>query len=210
MKKILLLVLLLCPFIVNAACDKDKFTSNIKEASHITYDNKFNEATKKYDITLYAVSDNFSVYIGKTKYNVVKNTVSITGITQGSEVDITIYGDDGCGEQIKNIYLSELYYNSFYKSDLCREYEGKISGCSYEFTKNQITREYLDKVIDNYNNSLDPAEEEKEPETLEVSFKEAIKKVFLNWGVKALLAVVTTLVSITIYKHRYNKIKHGI
>ena len=208
MKKVLL-ILLLFPLVVNAACDKDKYQSNIKDANHITYDNNYSESAGLFNITLYAVADNLKVVYNNRTYSISNNTVQINNISQGSNVSIDIFGNDGC-DQVRTILIKEPFYNSFYKSDICREYEGVLTACSSQFTQTKVTREYLDKVIENYKDVLVAKEEKEEKPVEKVSFREIIEEYFLNWGVKILLALFTTMISVGIYSRKFEKMKHGI
>ena len=209
--KILLVIILCIPFVVNAAsCNKEKYKKNLEIAEGITYNNDFSTGKKTWSITFYGISNNMYLLYNKKEYKPTKNSVTISPVSQGAKVTVEVLGDDNCGV-LNYFFIEEKYLNEFYGSSMCEGYEDKLTACNSEFTKSKITKEYLEKVIYNYNNAIITEDEPKEEEskTTYNTFKE-IKEFLLNWGVKILLLVFTTLISISFYDRKFRKIKHRI
>lgn len=205
-KKLLILVLLF-PMIVNAACNYDKHKQYEDLAPNITYDNNYSKSANKYNIVIYSIFSNLYVTYGGVKYTPdSENKVTISNINPGVDAKISIFANDGCAE-IKIIYVSLPYYNQYYGSEACRGYE-KIPQCSSQFTSSLITKELLEKAKYNYDNAI-PQPEDPEPE-VEPGLFDKILDFVKTWGIKILLAVVTIFVTSTLFSIKFRKIKHGI
>ena len=82
--------------------------------------------------------------------------------------------------------------------------------------KNEVIKDlknYIDlEMIDNFikNNKEQILENIKNDKKVINSFNVFIKEIFLNWGIKVLLVVVTIFVTSTIFGVKFRKIKHGI
>jgi len=212
MKKVLLIFMMMIPVFVFAdECDLKKYNKNVEVSKLITYSNDYNEITKKYDITFSGVSKNLYFMYGEKKYKPSNNEIKITNIPEGSKVSINVYGDDGC-EAVNYFYFQELYYNPYYNSLMCSGYEDKLVACSSEFTKIKITEDYLKKVIDNYDKVIVTNKEKEEAaiETVHIDFKQKLKSFALNWGIKIIFFVFTTVLSSLFYINKYRKIIHGV
>ena len=58
MKKLVLVILLLIPFAINAEeCDKNKHKEYINLSSNITYDNNYSKSSNNFTITIYNIFD---------------------------------------------------------------------------------------------------------------------------------------------------------
>ena len=144
----------------------------------------------------------------KKKYTIGKdNTIVISDIECGENVSIDIYVDDNCGA-IKRIIVKETYFNKYFGSSLCKGYEDKLLMCYSQFTNIEVTKSILEKSIYNYNHTIsqkidkDPVEEE--------SIFSKITEFLTNWGIKIVLAILSTTISITLFSDKYRKVKHGI
>lgn len=211
-KLIIVFILLLClPLTINAAsCNKDKFKENMEIAEGITYNNDYSKSKKNWTITFYGISNNFYLKYKEKTYKPTDHSVIISSVPQGEKVTVEVLGDDNCGV-LNYFFIEEKYLNEFYGSSMCEGYEEKLTACSSEFTKSRITKEYLEKVINNYNNAIITEDDTKKEETKEtINTFQKIKEFLLNWGIKILLLVVTTAVSITFYDSKFRKIKHHI
>ena len=160
MKKFLLIILLFIPFLINAKeCDDAEFKKSVEIAQDITYTNDYNKGRKNYNITIYGIPKNFYVMYNEKKYVPSKNSVVISNIPEGTNLEISIE-KDGCGA-VRYINIKEKYFNSFYGSSKCIGYEDKLVPCSDEFTYMKITEDYLEGVIYNYNNPIITEREKK-------------------------------------------------
>ena len=205
-KKILVLVLLF-PLIVNAACNYDKHAQYENLASNITYETNYSKGSNSYSVVVYSIFSNMYVSYNNKKYSPdSENKVTISGISPGTTAAIDVYANDGCPE-IKMIYITADYYNRYYGSEECRGYE-MLPQCSSQFTSSLITKEIVEQAKYNYDHPQEqytPKEAPKEP-----SLYEKIKAFIESWGIKIILVVVTTFVASTLYNAKFRKIKHGI
>ena len=209
MKKIIILILLMIPFTINAAeCDKAKHQEYLSLSEDITYDNQYTKSSGTFTITIYNVFGGMHAEYNKKKYEVTKDsTIVISNIDCGEKVTIDIYGDDNCGAT-KRILVKEPYFNKYYGSSLCKGYEEKLLMCKSQFTNVEVTKSVLEKAIYNYNHSIsqkttkDPVPEE--------TITSKILTFLTTWGIKIVLAILSTIISITLFSDKYRKVKHGI
>ena len=211
MKKIVIIILLIIPFIVNAKeCDNKKHESFVKLSSNITYDNSYSKSLNAFNITIYNVVDGmYAEYDGK-KYNQSdNNTIVINKVAPGTKLSIDIFGNDNCN-QIRTLIINEPYYNKYYGSTECRKYVGKLLMCSSQFTSVEVTKSLLDKSIYNYEHSINQKTSNDKKPTGGNSFLGELTSFLTNWGIKIVLAVLSTIFSIVLFSGKYRKVKHGI
>ena len=210
MKKILLIILLVIPFVVYADCNRDKHAEYLKLADNITYDNNYSMSAKGFTVTIYNIFDGMYIMFGEKKYSPdADNIVTISNIKGGTNVILDIYANDGCS-QIKQIVIMEPYYNTYYGSKDCYGYEDKLTICSSQFTSSEVTKTILEKSKYNYDNVIVQQEDPGAGGDGEPSLIQKTKDFLLNWGVKFLLLVITTAVCLYFYNDKFRKIKHGI
>lgn len=221
MKKILfvLVLLVIFPFITNAACDENKYKEYMSIADKITYDNSYNRSKGNFTITVYNVIRGMYVTckrgmcdpkLDRTYNPNNNNEVIINNIKQGAEISLKIFADNGC-YQIKEINLIEPYYNLNYGSNICDGYEDKVIVCSSQFTSTPMSDEEVKQIIANYNNVIKQGgEKEKEKDNTSSSTIEWIKEAAKNWGLKIVLVILTCAIFIPFFSERYRKAKHGI
>jgi len=210
MKKIMLFILLFIPFIVNAEeCNRELHKEYLSLTKDITYDNQFVKSQNSFTITIYNVLDGIHAEYNEKKYYPTKdNTIVISGIECGEKVNIEMYGNDGCNA-LKSIVTKEPYHNKYYGSEMCKGYEETLLMCKYQFTNIEVTKSLLEKSIYNYNHTIS----QKTTKDVVVEEETILSKVtnFLtNWGIKILLAVISTILSVSIFSDKYRKVKHGI
>lgn len=216
MKKISIIVLLLVfmlPLCVKAEnCDYKKHQQYIDFAKYIKLEKVFSNSRKVYRITLYNVSNGLYIKYNNREYEPnSSSSIVIDDVGQGVNSMVNIYGkDDGCDNlAVGSILISTPYYNNYYGSYECDGYEDKISYCSSEFTNIKVTETLLKQAILDYNLMIKNRDDKTTPdEPLTISDK--IKKFVISWGIKFLLATVTTAVSIWFFNRKFIKIKHGI
>lgn len=212
MKKVILVILLLIPFIVNAEgeCNKTKHKEYSALTEEITYDNQYVKSTDSFTITIYNLFGGMYATYEKNTYKTGKdNTIVITGIPCGANVTIDIYGDDNCSA-LKRIITKEPYFNRFYGSTLCEGYEESLVMCHSQFTKTEVTRSLLDKAIYNYQHNISQKTTKDDDTGEGESFFSKLTAFLTNWGIKILLAVISTILSISLFSDKYRKVKHGI
>ncbi len=209
MKKIILVIVLILPFVVKADCNYEKHEEYVGFANRISYENNYSKSSGRFNITIYNVVSGLRVNYNKKDYDIRSdNTVLIEDIPEGSSVSINIYADDGCSE-VKIISLTEPYYNEYYNTSICSGYEDKLIYCSSQFTSIKPTEELIKIAKKNYDNSFEEKEEEVVPEKPE-SFYSKLIAFGMNWGIKIILALITIVVSVSFYNSKLRRIKHGI
>ena len=208
MKKLLLILLICFPFVVDAECNKTKHSEYIEYASRIEYDNSYSKSTNSFNIKLYNVLEDMVVKYDNITYDVINNEVSITNISQGSTANISIFANDGCSSEIRTISITEPYYNIYYGSQLCEGYD-ELALCSSQFTSVKTTEKLIKMAIDSYNNKIDYKEEEKKEDEGPTLYDKLID-FGLNWGIKILLCIITIVISSAFYNSKLRKIKHGV
>ena len=212
MKKIIVVFLLmLIPFAVNAECNHDKHDEYAKYANNITSDSDFNKSKRTYNVNIYNVVDGLYVMYDDKKYTPNSNNeVIISNVSEGTNMVIRVYGEDGCDTSLRTLFVNLLYYNSFYKSGACAGYEDKITVCSSEFTTSLVTEDILVSAKQNYDNIILQESEKKDDNNSENTLYTKIRAFALNWGIKIVLALVTCIAATSFYSNKFRKIKHGI
>ena len=210
MKKWVLVLLLICPLIVNAECNKEKHKDYVKLANNITYDNNYSKSQGTYTIVVYNIFNGMRIeYNGDVYKPNAENEVTIANVQGGTKVQLEIYGNDGC-EQISRIIIDEPYFNKYYGSTKCKPYIDKLVICSSQFTSTEVTESILDKAIYNYNHDISQKTDKDKDDQTELTFFAKIREFLLEWGVKIILFIVTTGLSVGFYNTKFRKMKHGI
>ena len=209
MKKVILILLILCPLLVNAECNKEKHQEYVNVSNKITYDNSYSLSASSFTVTVYNIIDGmYVVYNGKKYFPNTENEVTVPKIPEGSNIKLDVYANDGC-EQIKRITISEPYYNPFYNSVKCIKYQTELALCANQFTTSPVTESILDKAIYNLENEIDQTTDTRVEETPPTLY-DRVREFMLNWGIKILLLVVTTVLSLAFFSDKFRKVKHGI
>ena len=207
----ILLLLLIFPNIISAACDYTKHTKYSEVAGNITYETSYLKESSTFNITIYNLVDDMYVKYNSRQYSHdTSNKTLLTKIKEGSRVVVEVYVKDSCDTPVRTIYINLPYYNKYYGSGKCLDYEDKITLCSQQFMSYEVTETILEQAKYNYDNEIIQEVKEVEPVVEEITMKEKIISFAYNWGAKILLAVLTTYVTNSVYKVKYRKIKHGI
>lgn len=211
MKKIVLVLLLMIPFFIYAEeCDKAKHKEYVALSDDITYDNNYIKSSNTFTITIYNVFDGMHAEYNNNKYNPSSDsTIVVSKIKPGEKVSIDIFGDDNC-TALKRIITKEPYYNKYYGSSLCNGYEEKLLMCSSPFTNVEVTKSLLEKSIYNYNHSISQKTTKDPSEAEDATLMSKLTQFLTTWGIKILLAVISTILSISLFSDKYRKVKHGI
>ena len=216
MKKIIVIALLLfMPVLfVHAECDMNKYNTYKTYAEHITYDNEYSMSSGTFNITLYNVINGLTIqYNGKEYKQDGNDSVTINNIAEGTNVNIYVYGDDGCGIQARIITITEPYYNSFYGSDICKDYVEVLNVCSSKFTAAKTTQAAVEQSIMNYKNEIVQEITQVEDPVVEAPkenpFKDIIEFGKKHW-LKAVIGILSYAIAYTIFENKFRKIQHGI
>lgn len=213
---IIIILLISFPVVINAetstisGCDYQREVELNKLASKISYDRSYNRENGMFTVTLYnVISDLYLKYNETTYVGDIDDKVTIDNIEEGTYMDVVVYSNGrSCYLSLMTVYVTIPFFNTFYGSDQCRDYENILTVCSSEFLSYRITAQILKDAIDNYNNKIynDPAPIDKGTTTL----VDTIKNFVSLWGMKILLTVVTIALSVWYYQVKVRKVKHGI
>lgn len=214
MKKTLsiLLLSLIFPNIINATCDYTKHTKYSEIAGNITYETSYLKDSSVFNITIYNLVDDMYVKYNSKQYNHdTSSKALLTNFKQGSRLAVEVYVKDDCNTPVRTIYITLPYYNKYYGSGKCLDYEDKITLCSQQFMSYEVTETILEQAKHNYDNEIiQDVKKDDDPVDTEVTMKEKVIAFAYNWGAKILLVILTTYVTNSVYKVKYRKIKHGI
>ena len=213
MKKILVSLLLVLPFIINAEeCNRVKNEEYSEYSNNIQSDYSFNEGKNTYTITLYNVVDGLYAMFEDKEYNRNSNgEIVIDDVKEGTYMAIYIYGNDGCDIRLRTIFINLQYFNPYYNSVDCAGYEDKIKMCSSQFTSSKVTLELLNTAKENYDNIIvQDKENEQENQQKEKTLVDKLYDFGINYGIKIALVLITCLIFIPFYRNKLIKLQHGI
>ncbi|MBQ6285885.1 MAG: hypothetical protein IJK67_06250 [Bacilli bacterium] len=212
MKRILIILALFFPIFIKAAtCDYSKLNEYNKLSSNVDYEVTRNNDTNRYKVTIMNLYNNMYVkYNGVIFLSNSKNEVVIDNINEGENLNILIYAPlSDCDSYLKTLNISTQYYNRMYNDNRCIKYRTILNICKYEYLSYKATDTLLTSAIKNYENSYKEPEEIVE-EVKEKTFLESLEDFMLSWGVQIILVLLSSLVTISIFKVQYRKVKHGI
>lgn len=200
---------------VNASCDdseRDKLKSLSKD---ITYETSYSISTKTFTVKFYNVFPGLIIGINngaiKGGDNNDSYSVTIDNIKEGEHLIANIYDSIGCGETLNTLFITLPYYNTFYGTQKCEKYVGKLTQCTYKFLPYEMTESILDGAIDSLDTEIDPIIPEP---ALKKSFfekaYETVKTFLTDWGINIGLFLFFGIVTAVIGEKIYRKIKHGI
>lgn len=207
MKKIILCIFLCLPIFVDAVCDRELHSVYATYGKDISYDTDYSVSKKRYTVTLYNVIDEMIVKYDDTKQKISNGEVIISNIKEGTSMEIKIYGNDGCDDPIRTIFIRQPYYNDFYGSTICSGYENKITYCTHRFIEYEVTENLIKTAIDNYEHVLEIPEDEEEPP---LTTFQIISRFATKWGLRILLVLISVFFSNLFFNDKYIKIKHKL
>lgn len=213
MKKvfIVILFLLVCPLTINAAtCDAKKHSEYSDFSTYIKQDKSFSVSSRKYKVTLYNVVNGLYIKFDDKEYKPdSESKVVINDVPEGTNKLARVYGDDGCSTSVGTVLINTPFYNEHYDSYLCQGYEDKIVYCSSQFTTVRVTEELIKTAINDYNMTIkhsDKKEEERKP----VTFVDKLIEMAESWGIKLVLALLTSFATAVLFNRKFKKLQHGI
>lgn len=204
MKKILFLILLLYPIIINAACDYENEKNMTSLSLYIDYAYEYNESTNSFDINIYNLQNIFSIEYAGNYYTPQNNKAIINNIKPGTSMRLTVFGsgDSLCsGKSFRTINLSLPFLNPYYESEECSGYEN-LTVCYSRFLNFNLS-------YTTFKNALKREEEYLAPTIEEPSIFDNVITFFKNNFIKIILLILTTAITFFIYKNKFRKTKHG-
>lgn len=214
MKKVLMILVLLLvfPLTINAAssCDAKKHSEYADFSEYIKLDKSYSKSSGSYKVTLYNVVNGlYIMFEGKEYRPDSESKVVISNVNEGTNKLARVYGDDGCTTSVGTVLINTPYYNELYGSYLCDGYEDKIVYCSSQFTTIKVTKDLIKTAINDYNMTIKHSEK-KEEEKKAVTFVDKLLDMAESWGLKLLLALVTSFGTAIFFNRKFKKIQHGI
>lgn len=215
-KKILIALLLMIPFAVNATsntggCDYSLFVQYQKLAGNVQYETSYSKSDKAYSVTFYNVTYNkLKIILESTAYQSdEEGKLTINKLAEGSTLSFIVDSSDlNCSQSLSTIVVTLPYYNTIYDNSKCNEYRNKLTICTSKFLNYKPTEDLLDSMIKNYNNSI-PVQEPEDPDS-DRTILDDIKDFTVRWGIQILLVVISSSVTILIFNGKLRKVKHGI
>lgn len=207
MKKLIIL-LLLCPMFINAACDRELQSEYISYAKDISYETEFSKSQNRFTVKLYNVIDDMTVKYSNKNQLIKDNEVVISNIKEGTRMEIYIYGKDGCSEPARTIYIDQPYFNEYFGSSICHGYEDKITYCTHKFTDIDVTEKLVKTAIENYEHNM--VQVVVPPVEKPLTTFQKISKFAKTWGIRIILVLVTSFLTNWYFNDKYIKVKHKL
>ncbi len=210
MKKWLMVILLVLPIFIKAECNYNKHVEYMEFASHITYETEYSMSNAKFTVTFYNVMDGLYIKIGKNEFRPdANNLVVLHDYAEGSVLDVYIYANDGCNTQVGNITVSLPYYNPYYGTEICRGYE-ELTLCASNFSTTKPTKSLIEKTKENYDTVIIQDKNGTEEDANKPSFMKKTWDFFVKYISKAILIILSSVLTIIYYNNQISKIEHGI
>lgn len=211
MKKniIILLLTILFPNVVSAACDAKAFVQYQKLADNVTYETSYSKSANKFSVTFYNVVPGLYITDSTNYYSAdLENIIYISNIEEGKSVSYIINtSETDCGSLIKTISINFPYYNTFYETDRCDEYKGKLSICSSQFLNYKPTLDIFELQVKNLGGiELEKPIQEPDNRTIIDDIVDFMK----DWGIQIAIVVVVSVITIIPFNAKLRKVKHGI
>ena len=187
-KKTIIILLILIPVKIKADCSNKELSRYKILSSYVETYYKFDENTKKMNITVYNLSDELEAqnindsktYTSKDK----KGEIKINNIEPGQTLKIGIYPKDECSDyRLRTIYINLPYYNKYYNEKICKNNNNSL--CSKWANTEVYTREQFVKKVEIPKQEA-PTKIEPEEETKNHSILEFL----LNYYIVILLAII--------------------
>lgn len=209
-KIIVLFLMIMFPNIISAStCDAKVFVQYQKLADNINYETSYSKSTSKFSITFYNVVSGLYISDGNKYYSGNdENIVTLNNVDEGSNFAYIINTSvTECGSMLKTINVTFPYFNTFYDTDRCEEYKGKLGICSSQFLSYKPSLELFELQVKNYNGI---GKDEPEPDPVDKTFIEYIIDFAKDWGIQVLIVIVVSIITIIPFNAKLRKIRHGI
>ena len=210
MKKVILILLMFFPIVINGKCDNlireegKKYTENIE--TEIVY----NKSNQSFSFVIYNLVDKMSVVYNKRVYKPEDKKVVINNLKGGTRMTISFYYEDGCDSPVQILKKQLPYYNEYYNSDLCRNYKDILYVCTSKFTTYNVTEDIVELAIKNYDSKRIPIEKNPEIIEEEPSIFKKTKSFIDDWGLQIALVLSSSLITYVICVNLYRKEVHGV
>jgi len=170
-KKLLILLLIIFPLKIEAYCTNQESTRYKSLSSQINSYYEFDEATKKYNITIYNVKDELLIRNTKTFEQYINtsnqiNEIVIYNQNPGESITYGVYPIGGnCNDyRMRTIYINLPHYNQYYQDPICNN------------NTNQLCSRYANTTAYTYEQFVEQVKSTSKVEEQEVVKKEKEKK----------------------------------
>ncbi len=212
MKKVLFIAFLLLVKGLNlkAECSYKELRELNTFASYIESNYSYNEATDKFDLTFTNLSD--KIYItGKIGefYYPQNGEVIIRDLNLGTSYKYEAYATSqtNCSTELLRVITVNIpYKNYYYGSEACKGHEN-LNVCNSKFLDYEISENTFLSLI---NKKIETIKHQKdEPDIIEVSLWDKVVDFVSKSYIKAILVIVSSIITISIYQVIIRKVKHG-
>lgn len=208
MKKIILiLIIMMFPTIINAACSYSDIVDLNTLASYV--DKTFDvDSNNKFSLTLTNITEELFLKYNNQNYNRDKNGIVIVkNIEEGTNMTIGVYSTDktNCYDTyLRNIYINTPYINEYYNHELCKNYMN-YTICNSKFLSYKVTYSIFQKSLE----EIKQNENKKNVQTVEENSLFLVIWEFIknNW-IPILLVIGSSLITYLIFGLIYRKVKY--
>lgn len=214
MKKLFVFVLVyFCSLVVlKADCEYKELREINNLASYIRSNYEYNESTGKFDITITNLTDKFYLIYENNDYQPSNGTVIISGLDEGSRISLGVVASlntECYGETPRMVYVNIPYLNQYYRSNLCSGHE-ELNVCSSRFLDYKLSESTFLKLIEEHEEDPGNKKDEDIPKEEKPNFIDKTIEVVKDYSVPAIIVVVVSGITISIYSVIIRKIKHGL
>ena len=199
MNKKILLILLLFPISIKAACTNQELTRYKTLASHVNSYYEYNEQNNTFDVTAYNLSKELKIVNKDTNESYNTNDtlgeIRIGNQKTGYNLKLAIYPTNSeCQDyRVRTMYINLPYYNNYYKEEICKNNNHQL--CSKWANTSTYTKEqFIEKVKQETKTEI-PETPEPEPEINKYGFFDFLGDFYIP-----ILLFIIIAGSIAIYK----------
>ena len=212
MKKTLfaLIVFLVLMVKLNAFCDYSKQKEYNVLSSYVSYKIDYVESSNDFMVTVYNLADSLFVRYNSVDYVNSNSESRIMQIKEGSQLVINILTNDSecVNKNLRTLYISIPYLNTFYKSEKCNGHED-LNVCISKFLDYKITESTFNSLLNksSINNTKKTVIEESVEED---SFLNDIVSFLSTIFIPVILVILSSLITFLIFLPIYRKVKYGM
>ena len=199
---------------INAECNTSERNELKSLAQDITYEKSYSMSDKVFTIKFYNVFPglllriNGSIYSGNSNDNY---SVELTNLVEGTRVSADVLETIGCDETLNTLFITLPYYNTFYGTQKCEKYIGKLTQCTSQFLSYELSESILDSAIESLGNEIKPDIPDKPvKKTFFQKAYEVTKTFLMDWGISIGLFIFFGVITAIIGEKIFRKTKHGI
>ena len=210
-KTFFLLILLVFPIFVDAECTyKEKYELNAL-SSYIDYTYDYNESSQVFTVNLFNIDEKLELRYENKVYTPDGGKVTLDNVEPGSRLSVDVYStvqNECYNEYLRVIYISVPYFNWFYQSVLCDGHED-LDICNSRFLDYQISNQTFILLLNNEEFTLNKDDGITES-VEEQKWYDVVIDTMQKYYIKFAISVISTLISVYIFRVIYRKVKHKL